>query len=483
MFNILQITTDKNMSFKLYRYLYNLRSCFILSIIDLIYCISVILLNHLKIISIEAPFYLIVLAIFLFLWISTYLFFHCARNNNSIKLAKFLFWAYLYPSFFLHALIGFSHKEIVLAFGTYPLLVLAISLFIVLNTLESIILYISTAIILIIHLVLKVSHTPILNALFLNIILTNIITFIFSIIKSTSSYSMYNTHQLLINTIDARDEANEKLKIHEKYITDFFINISHDLKAPLNIIYSSQQLLEKQISNRDIDYEKAKKYITSIKLNSIRLTRLLNNVLDISKIDASKYILNLRNLDIVTTIEGITDSLVDFMSSKGITLTFDTDFEEMILALDEEKVERIILNLLSNALKFTPHDGTISLKLYEDKNFVFVSIQDTGIGIHNDYQKDIFDRFTQGTALPTNHMSGSGIGLSLVKSLMILHGGDVSLESKLGKGSNFILKFPKTTIKETLAEDIAKGAIYPHSNSTASTNLEFVGLVNEKKSL
>ena len=77
-------------------------------------------------------------------------------------------------------------------------------------------------------------------------------------------------------------------------------------------------------------------------------------------------------------------------------------------------------------------------------------------------------------------MSGSGIGLSLVKSLMVLHGGDVSLESKLGKGSNFILKFPKTTIAETLEDDIATGSIYPHSNSNASANLEFAGLVKEK---
>lgn len=476
-----EIPDDKSISFKSYRLKSNLKSALILAITSISTCIIVLTIVHFDILpfSIRHPNIFISLIILNLIWLIGYLVLTKNKSyKDSIFLNKLLFYTYIFPSFYLNIILCSFSTELVSGIGRYSLFISASCLLFLFTKLEIILLLLPTSVIISMNLFKLLPYNELFYNLLFNIIIINLIVIVYLVLKLNSAIKEFRNHQLLLSTIKARDEANKKLKAHEKYITDFFINISHDLKAPLNVIYSSEQLLEKQISSHDIDYNKAEKYINSIKLNSIRLTRLLNNVLDISKIDAAKYSINLRNLDIVTTVEGISDSLVDFMSSQNITLTFDTDFEEKILALDEEKLERIILNLLSNALKFTPEGGSISIKLYENELNVFVSVKDTGIGIDEKTQKNIFDRFVQGHVSPSINMSGSGIGLSLVKSLMILHGGDVALESKPGYGSNFILIFPKKVIEKTLKEDIESGSIYPSNDTSASTNLEFTGLID-----
>lgn len=475
-----EIPVDKSISFKSYRLKSNLRSSLILAITSITVCTMVLTIVNFNIFpfSIKYPNLFIILILLNIIWLIAYTILNKSKSyKNSIFLNRLLFYAYIFPAFYLNVILCSFSTELVSGVGRYTLFISTSCLLFLFSKMESILLLIPNSILIYINLCELLPHNELFYNLFFNIIIVNLTAIVYLILKLSFSLKDFENRQLLLSTIKARDEANEKLKAHEKYVTDFFINISHDLKAPLNIIYSSEQLLEKQISSKSIDYNKAEKYINSIKLNSIRLTRLLNNVLDISKIDAAKYSINLRNLDIVTTVEGIADSLIDFMDSKNINLSFDTDFEEKILALDEEKLERIILNLLSNALKFTPEGGSISIKLYENELSVFVSVKDTGIGMDEKTQKNIFDRFVQGEIRPSKNMSGSGIGLSLVKSLMLLHGGDVTIESKLGEGSNFILIFPKKLIEETLEEDIKSGSIYPSNDTSASTNLEFTGLI------
>lgn len=482
MLSLFKIKINKNMPYKLYKLKSNLLSCFILSIVEMFFSLLLLLMNkqNTLIFPLSNPISIYILIVWICIWLLSYLYFYHFKNTNHSIILNLLYFLYLIPVFYLNTIMCFGSGELVFNLGRYTVFILTNCLFLLFSIPECIFLFLPMAILLYINVYIKYPQGELLYNLLFSIVLINIICFVYSIIKHNSSLKEFSTHMQLLDAINDRDDANDKLRTHEKYVTDFFINISHDLKAPLNIIYSCEQLLEKQIFDKNIDYPKAEKYITSIKLNSVRLTRLLNNVLDISKIDAAKYSLNLRNLDIVTTIEGIADSLLDFMNSKDIELSFDTDFEENILALDEEKLERIILNLLSNGLKFTPKGGKIFIRLYEDDNHVFVSIKDTGIGIDNDTQKNIFDRFVQGTITPPNNMSGSGIGLSLVKSLMFLHGGDVFLESKLGEGSNFTLSFPKKTLQSTLKDDISSGRIYPTSDTLSSTNLEFSGLVKDK---
>lgn len=482
MLSLFKVEINKNMPYRLYRLKSNLLSCFVLALMEVFSCLILLILlkNNILKYTLGNPKALYVLIVWTCTWILMYLFFCHFKNTNSDFILNSLYYLYLFPVFYLNTIMCFGSAELVFNLSRYTVFILTNCLFFLFSIPECIFLFLPMAILLYINVYIKYPQGELLYNLLFSIVLINIICFVYAIIKHNSSLKEFSTHIQLLDAINDRDDANYKLRTHEKYVTDFFINISHDLKAPLNIIYSCEQLLEKQIFDKNIDYPKAEKYITSIKLNSIRLTRLLNNVLDISKIDAAKYSLNLRNLDIVTTIEGIADSLFDFMTSKDIELSFDTDFEEKILALDEEKLERIILNLLSNGLKFTPKGGKIFIRLYEDDNHVFVSIKDTGIGIDTDTQKSIFDRFVQGAINSSADMSGSGIGLSLVKSLMILHGGDVFLQSKLGEGSDFTLSFPKKIIQDTIEEDISNGKIYPTIDTSASTNLEFSGIIKDK---
>lgn len=231
---------------------------------------------------------------------------------------------------------------------------------------------------------------------------------------------------------------------------EFFANISHELKTPLNVVLSSAQMLE-AINNGNIKFEnnsKADKYISMMKQNCFRLIRLVDNLIDSTKIDAGYYKLNPKKLDIINIVENITLSVVKYIEDKGISLTFDTDVEEKIISCDGEKIERILLNLLSNAAKFTNDGGSIMVSIHDNINSVIISVKDTGIGIPKEKQEAIFERFVQvDKSLARNHL-GSGIGLSIVKSLVEMHGGSIRLESEPGCGSEFIIELPACSTPE-----------------------------------
>lgn len=232
--------------------------------------------------------------------------------------------------------------------------------------------------------------------------------------------------------------------------TEFFANISHELKTPINVVLSSAQMLE-AINNGSIKFDndaKADKYISMMKQNCFRLTRLVDNLIDSTKMDTGYYKLSPKNLNIVSIVENITLSVVKYIEDKGINLIFDTEIEEKIISCDGEQIERIILNLLSNAAKFTNHGGSIIVSIHDNINSVIISVKDTGIGISKEKQESIFQRFVQvDKSLARNHL-GSGLGLSIVKSLVEMHGGNISLESEPGCGSEFIIELPANVIPE-----------------------------------
>jgi signal transduction histidine kinase len=184
------------------------------------------------------------------------------------------------------------------------------------------------------------------------------------------------------------------------------------------------------------------KYICTMKQNCYRLTRLINNILDITKIDSGYCKLSMQNVDIVNVIESITLSVVEYAKSKEISIIFDTDVEEKIMAVDVDKIERILLNLLSNAIKFTDKEGNILVSIKNEDDHIEISVKDNGIGIPENKQRSIFERFIQVDKSLSRNNEGSGIGLSLVKSLVEMHGGNIKVKSNLGKGSEFIVKIP-----------------------------------------
>lgn len=146
-------------------------------------------------------------------------------------------------------------------------------------------------------------------------------------------------------------------------------------------------------------------------------------------------------------------SVVDYVENRSISLIFDTEIEEKVIACDPDKIERVMLNLLSNAIKFTGEDGQISVKIYIKDNNVCISVKDTGIGISEEMKTIIFDRFIQVDKSISRNREGSGIGLSLVKSLVELHKGSIAINSVIGQGSEFIVSLPDILIENDCEEN------------------------------
>ncbi|WFD12290.1 MASE3 domain-containing sensor histidine kinase [Tepidibacter hydrothermalis] len=263
----------------------------------------------------------------------------------------------------------------------------------------------------------------------------------------------------------------EKLK-YERLKTEFFSNISHELKTPLNILLGSIQLIDKvSDDNKDQQNEYYKKYSPMMKQNCYRLLRLINNLIDITKIDAGFLKMNFENHNIIQVVEDITMSVVEYIKSKDIDIIFDTDIEEKIIKCDADKIERIILNLLSNSIKFTNEGGSIFVNIYDENEVVHISVKDTGVGIPQEEQKTIFERFRQVQPLLNREKEGSGIGLSLVKSIVEEHEGQIYLNSKYGEGSEFIIEIP--TNIEIEQEPIVSDKISSDKSKVEKINIEF----------
>jgi signal transduction histidine kinase len=156
----------------------------------------------------------------------------------------------------------------------------------------------------------------------------------------------------------------------------------------------------------------------------------------------------MKNGDVIVTVENITMSVAEYIESKNRNLIFDTDVEEKVMAFDSDKIERIMLNLLSNAIKFTSPNDTITVTIQDKIDNIIIIVEDTGIGIPEDKLNTIFDRFIQVNKTFTREREGSGIGLSLVKSLVDMHNGKIYVESVEGAGSKFIIELPVQLVYE-----------------------------------
>lgn len=288
--------------------------------------------------------------------------------------------------------------------------------------------------------------------------------------STTMGLKEENVEITVIYDISERKKAEKTVKLlneaqeNERLKTEFFANLSHELRTPINVIYSALQVIELNNGQNFI-----KKYNGIIKQNCYRLLRLINNIIDSTKIDAGYLKLNMTYKNIVPVVEDITLSISSYAESKGMNLIFDTDVEEVYLDFDPDVIERILLNLLSNAVKFTRENGTINVNIhYKNKN-VIICVKDDGIGIPKDQQTFIFDRFKQVDKSFSRNKEGSGIGLSLVKSLVELHKGTIALKSIEGVGSKFIIQLP---ILETLKYS-NQGKQTIDSNIVQKINIEF----------
>ena len=251
----------------------------------------------------------------------------------------------------------------------------------------------------------------------------------------------WDSYKNLVGIIVTGRDVTHRREI-EKMQQEFFANISHELRTPLNLIFSSLQLI-KSVEKEVLEKRNSlNKYIDIIDQNSKRLLKLVDNLIDSTRMKCGYYEYNPKNYDIVSFVENISMSVADFAKQNNIDLIFDTDVEEKIMAFDLEKLERIMLNLLSNSIKYNKAQGQIEVLLNDCNDTFVIRVKDTGVGIPSDKLMYIFERFRQVENTFNKSTKGSGIGLSLVKDLIEIQGGTIEVKSELGVGSEFIIKLP-----------------------------------------
>jgi signal transduction histidine kinase/DNA-binding response OmpR family regulator len=222
-----------------------------------------------------------------------------------------------------------------------------------------------------------------------------------------------------------------------KMKSQFFTNISHELRTPLTLITGPINQVLEETENKNHH-----QLLSLVQRNSQKLKQLINQLLDFSKIEANKLKLQAIQQDILPLAKGIFESFQSLAEQKNIQLNFKSSHSTIPLYFDADKMETILTNILSNALKFTATDGSIYFAIHQKENIVEMSIQDTGIGIPAAQLPFIFDRFYQTDQSASREYEGTGIGLALTKELIQLHDAQIQVSSQIGKGTTFLLQFP-----------------------------------------
>lgn len=277
-----------------------------------------------------------------------------------------------------------------------------------------------------------------------------------------------------------KDKKNLKHAVEiESLKSEFFANLSHEFKTPLNIILSTVQLVMNyiEVNNEYPDYNMFNKCLSNIKQNSYRILKIANNLIDMSKIDGNFYSINMGNYNIVEVVENIVQSLAEYMKDNKRNIIFDTMEEEIITACDPDQIERIILNVLSNAMKFTSHGGNIyvDMEVNDRCNKVIIKISNDGEKINFEDRLRIFERFTQSESLLTRRTEGTGIGLTLVKSLVKLHNGEVYVNTEFEEGTQFCIELPIRKMKNFKNNNVREKSIV---SKVEKFNIEFSDIYN-----
>ena len=271
-----------------------------------------------------------------------------------------------------------------------------------------------------------------------------------AIVKREEEGSLIVVFRMLdceFKSIQLEKELN-RIKEKNKFKTEFLSNVAYDIKKPINKIFETNNNL---IENKGkYNSENINNHTRLVKQNCYRLIRLLSNVEYVSRIDNGTCTLELRKCDIVKLLENIVKISKTYTDKKGIDISFKSEVNKKILSLDIDKVEKIILNILSNAIKFTDTGGRIDINLYMENEQVCISIKDTGIGIPKDKTEVIFENFEQLDTTLSRGCEGTGMGLSVVKKLANLNNIKINVESELNKGSEFIITLPNNIVSKNI---------------------------------
>jgi len=270
-------------------------------------------------------------------------------------------------------------------------------------------------------------------------------------------YSRHRGLSKLRRKFALEQERQEARRIQEldKLKLKFLTNLSHEFRTPISLIMGPvDQLLSEQ---RD---KPSAERLQMVRRNARRLLNLVNQLLDFRKMEEHELGLQLSEGEFVSFLKDVCHSFTDLSERKHIQFTFDSGMDRLYVLFDRDKIERILFNLLSNAFKFTLEGGTITLLLREEeksddihRKWVSIQVKDTGIGIPEDKKERIFERFFQHASAAAVLNQGTGIGLSITKEFVRMHGGSIEVESEPGRGSLFTIRLPLAVVKEAAPEE------------------------------
>jgi hypothetical protein len=249
------------------------------------------------------------------------------------------------------------------------------------------------------------------------------------------------------------EKSNRRLRKLDRIKSDFLSNVSHELRTPLTIIRETvAQVLEGVMGKIT---PKQKKFLSMCLKNIDRLKRIINELLDISRIEAGKIILNRKGVDIVILAKDTCSFFSLQAKNKGLKIKFETSAPEIKIFIDKDKIRQVFTNLINNAFKFT-QQGFIKLSLREREKTVECAVIDSGKGIDQENLSKVFDKFHQAASDIFPKEQGTGLGLSVVKGIVEAHGGEVTVESQVGKGSKFSFILPKYTPLQVFEQTLEK---------------------------
>lgn len=257
----------------------------------------------------------------------------------------------------------------------------------------------------------------------------------------------------------------------------FVANISHEFRTPLTLTFGP---IEDLLEGRFADVAEAKPHMARAHRNGLRLRRLINQLLNLSQMDAKAMVLQQEWSDLVAFVKQRVSAFESIAKRRRIDLQWRTDAEVLPYRFDAEKLEIVLLNLLSNAFKFTPEGGAIMVVLRLEAEHVAILVRDTGVGIETTHLPHVFDRFYQADGSSTRTHEGSGIGLALSQELVTLHGGTITVESTLGRGSLFTVSLPLSHPEEGDAVPIVEDAHVSGDGVPTKVNVEITSWISEE---